>query len=99
MGELIDQQELTRRASREVELRILERQFVADLVKHPEQPAPALTAALDQYLAAERTKAGVYHELVQQIAERTWADLVAEGVIDQAFECGVCLVKGWRSHE
>jgi hypothetical protein len=94
-------QDLVDRASREVEFRILERQFVRDLARHPEIPAAAAVAALDQWLAGGRVDARVYDALVQHLADTSVRGLERRGVLDEAVAagCGVCRVRGLTEHE
>lgn len=90
-------QDLADRVEREVELRLLERGFAEDMAQHPELPRPMLTADLDQHLVHERVKAVLYDVVVQHLADVTLHRMEAKGIPAQA--CGVCALKGWRSHE
>ena len=72
-----------------------------DLGRHPELPAAGLIGAWDQYAAEQRAAAGVYHPVVQHLADMSLRGLEKRGVLDSAVvtRCGVCLVAGSSEHD
>jgi hypothetical protein len=81
---------------REVQLRLLQRGYEADLRQHPGLPRAALISQLDQHLVHERFTWGLYELVVQRAADLALALMEAKGIPAQG--CGVCALKGWRSH-